>query len=56
MNNQQKINKLENKITEIQSMLSNYKSEITKYESTLLGLIQQVVELKSLENNQKNIK
>jgi len=55
MNNQQKITKLETKIQEIQTMLTNYKSEINQYENKLSGLIQQVAELKKSESK-KNIK
>ena len=53
MKNQQII-KIETKIKEIQNMLTNYKQEITKYENTVSNLVQQVAELKKLEN--KNIK
>ena len=49
--NNQKITKLETKIQQIQNMLKNYKSEINQYENKLASLIQQVAELKGLENN-----
>jgi hypothetical protein len=53
--NKPNINNLETKIKEIKNMLKKYKTEINQHENKLSSLIQQVAELRKLENK-KNIK
>ena len=53
--NMKEIQIIENKIKEIKNMLKKYKTEINQHENKLSSLIQQVAELRKLENK-KNIK
>ena len=50
MKNQQIINQIEIKITQIKTFISNWKSEINKYEEIALNLTEQLQEIKNKNN------